>query len=71
MLTGEPGAVRDAVLLNAAAALVAADPAAADRPLPDALVEGLARAAQAVDSGAAAALLTRWAEASQAEPPAS
>ena len=62
VLAGEPGPVRDIVLLNAAAALAAA----AGVPGPDALVpalaDGYARAAQAVDSGAAAALLDRWIE---------
>jgi anthranilate phosphoribosyltransferase len=62
VLAGEPGPVRDIVLLNAAAALAAA----AGVPGPDALVpalaDGYARAARAVDSGAAAALLDRWVE---------
>ena len=52
LLAGEAGAYRDAVLLNAAAALVLAD-AAADLP------DGAARAAEAIDSNAAAALLDR------------
>jgi anthranilate phosphoribosyltransferase len=60
VLAGEPGPVRDIVLLNAAAALAAA----AGVPGPDALVpalaDGYARAEQAVDSGTAAALLDRW-----------
>jgi anthranilate phosphoribosyltransferase len=62
VLAGETGPVRDAVLLNAAAALaVYDDPAAAvDDILPSAMV----RAAQAVDSGAAADVLSRWVEAS-------
>ena len=46
LLAGEPSAYRDAVLLNAAAALVVAD-AASD------LKEGAAMAARAIDSGAA------------------
>ena len=54
---GARGPVRDAVLLNAAAALVAAGP-------PGDLVEGLragvARGAEALDSGAASAVLDRW-----------
>jgi anthranilate phosphoribosyltransferase len=53
LLTGEPGAYRDAVLLNAAAALLVAGTAA---DLPD----GVTRAADAIDSGDAEALLTRW-----------
>ncbi len=68
VLSGDPGPVRDIVLLNAAAALAATDglhglPAADS--LTKALAEGLARAAEAVDSGAAAQLLTRWSQATQ------
>ena len=53
LLTGEPGAYRDAVLLNAAAALVLAG------AVPS-LSAGAARAADAIDSGAANNLLDRW-----------
>jgi len=53
LLNGEPGAYRDAVLLNAAAALIVAGRAATLR-------EGVAQAAEAIDSGAARALLGRW-----------
>ena len=64
-LAGKPGPVRDTVLLNAAAALAAE----AGVPGPDALVpalaDGYARAAAAIDSGAATDLLERWAAASQ------
>ncbi|KQT32241.1 anthranilate phosphoribosyltransferase [Sphingomonas sp. Leaf412] len=52
LLTGERGAYRDAVLLNAAAALVLAGE-------PD-LIAGAARAARAIDDGAANDLLDRW-----------
>ncbi|SNS45334.1 anthranilate phosphoribosyltransferase [Geodermatophilus pulveris] len=55
---GERGPVRDAVLLNAAAALAAFDERAGR--LHDALAAGTARAAEAVDDGRAAALLERW-----------
>ncbi|WP_395539549.1 anthranilate phosphoribosyltransferase [Neotabrizicola sp. sgz301269] len=48
LLDGAPGAYRDAVLLNSAAALVVADKAAS-------LKEGVARAAESIDSGAAKA----------------
>ena len=53
LLLGERGAYRDAVLLNAAAALVVAGTA-------QTLVEGAAKSAEALDSGAANALLDRW-----------
>lgn len=53
LLLGEQGAYRDAVLFNAAAALIVADHAAG---WPDAL----AQAAEAIDKGAANALLQRW-----------
>ena len=58
LLAGEQGAVRDAVLLNAGAALAVYD--APGDPVADALAAGLARATEAVDSGAAAATLDRW-----------
>jgi anthranilate phosphoribosyltransferase len=72
LLAGEKGPVRDIVLLNAAAAIAASeglpfaagDSAAAADGLTKALADGIARAAQAVDSGAAAGLLQRWAAAS-------
>jgi anthranilate phosphoribosyltransferase len=63
VLAGQHGPVRDAVLLNAAAALVAVD--ATDGPLRGQLAAGLVRAAEAVDSGAAAAVLERWVAATQ------
>jgi anthranilate phosphoribosyltransferase len=62
ILDGETGPVRDAVLLNAAAALAVYDSPAAT--VGDALPAAYARASEAVDSGAAAALLTRWVAAS-------
>ena len=67
VLAGEPGPVRDIVLLNAAAGLAAADgfaPAASADAVAKALADGMARAAEAVDSGAAARLLDRWTETS-------
>jgi anthranilate phosphoribosyltransferase len=57
---GETGPVRDIVLLNAAAALAADQGVGRPEDLPRVMAEGLARAAEAVDSGAAAALLDRW-----------
>jgi anthranilate phosphoribosyltransferase len=65
VLAGERGAVRETVLLNAAAALVAEAGSAEPARLPQALADGYARAAQAVDSGAAATLLDRWVRASR------
>lgn len=53
LLQGEPGAYRDAVLFNAAAALVVAD-AVAD------LREGVEEAAETIDRGLANALLNCW-----------
>jgi len=58
LVEGEPGPVRDAVLLNAAAALAAYDQRGGR--LHDALAAGMARAAAAVDEGRAVALLDRW-----------
>jgi anthranilate phosphoribosyltransferase len=58
VVNGERGPVRDAVLLNAAAALTAFDHRA--QRLHDALAAGMARAAEAIDDGRAAALLDRW-----------
>jgi anthranilate phosphoribosyltransferase len=63
-LAGEPGPVRDAVLLNAAAALVAFDEHSGR--LHDSLGTAMARAGDAVDDGRAAALLDRWVTVSRA-----
>lgn len=63
-LDGEPGPVRDAVLLNAAAGIVAHDgPSAA--PVADQLAAAMPRAAESLDSGAAAAALETWIKASK------
>ncbi len=64
VLSGGEPAVRDAVLLNAAAAIAAHDGLSAER-LHDALARGLRIAAESIDSGAAADLLQRWIAASQ------
>ncbi|MFL6004343.1 MAG: anthranilate phosphoribosyltransferase [Nocardioides sp.] len=61
-LDGEPGAVRDAVLLNAAAALAVHD--APGTPVEEGLFAGLEKARAAVDGGAARAALDRWVAAS-------
>jgi len=58
LLDGRQDAVRDAVLLNAAAALAVYD--ASGAPVEEALAEGLARARESIDSGAARATLDRW-----------
>ncbi|HEX5741171.1 MAG TPA: anthranilate phosphoribosyltransferase [Pilimelia sp.] len=62
VLAGEPGPVRDAVLVNAAAALVAREGLVdvTDEGLRAALAAALPRAAESVDSGAAADVLRRW-----------
>lgn len=69
VFAGTPGPVRDAVLLNSAAAIVAYDLSRgvgdADLDLDAALRDGIDRAAAAVDSGAAAKLLQSWAELTQ------
>ena len=62
LLAGETGPVRDAVLLNAAAALVAAGVGQGD--LVKRVTAGLELAHRSVDSGAAAATLDRWVAAS-------
>ncbi|QDY76380.1 anthranilate phosphoribosyltransferase [Streptomyces qinzhouensis] len=64
VLAGERGPVRDAVLLNAAAALVALAPT--DEPLTAQIASGIARATDSLDSGAAATTLTRWIRATTA-----
>jgi len=63
VLAGDKGPVRDAVLLNAAAAVVAAD-GAGRGGLADQLAAALDEVAAAVDGGAAAEVLGRWVEAS-------
>ncbi|WP_329574032.1 anthranilate phosphoribosyltransferase [Streptomyces sp. NBC_01361] len=64
LLDGERGPVRDAVLLNSAAALVALTPG--EGPLTDQLRAGMARAAESIDSGSAKRTLERWVAASNA-----
>ncbi len=65
VLRGEHGPVRDAVLLNAAAALAADSGVPGAAALTGSLRDGYERAASAVDSGAAQACLTRWVTATQ------
>ncbi|WP_241966963.1 anthranilate phosphoribosyltransferase [Pseudokineococcus lusitanus] len=64
LLAGRPGPVRDAVLLNAAGALVAAEGGGGD--LAGRLSAALGRAAASVDSGAAGDVLERWVAATSA-----
>lgn len=61
-LAGEPGPVREVVLLNAAAAIVAHGEleGTVSGGLAERLRAGMDHAARAVDSGAAAAVLDRW-----------
>lgn len=58
VIAGREGPVRDAVVLNAGAALAihAAEPGSIE----ERIASGMRRAAQAIDSGAAAATLERW-----------
>jgi len=64
MLAGEPGAVRDIILLNAAAGLVSwelsRNPDLLQEPILARLAAGLERAASVVDSGAALHKLDEW-----------
>ncbi|MFD5401929.1 anthranilate phosphoribosyltransferase [Streptomyces griseorubiginosus] len=64
LLDGETGPVRDAVLLNSAAALVALDPGTGT--LAEQLRAGMDKAAESLDSGAAKRTLERWVAASNA-----
>ena len=64
LLDGETGPVREAVLLNSAAALVALE--AGDGPLVDRIRAGMVKARESIDSGAAKRTLERWAAASNA-----
>lgn len=61
LLDGESGPVRDAVVLNTGAALAVYDDG--DIDLIDGLREGMGKAAEAIDSGAAKLALKRWVEA--------
>ena len=65
VLAGKAGPVRETVLLNAAAGLVAAGAVGLSGGLQGRLSRGLEAAAGSVDSGAAADLLDRWIVAGQ------
>ncbi|MFE7772366.1 anthranilate phosphoribosyltransferase [Streptomyces sp. NPDC057445] len=62
LLAGETGPVRDAVLLNSAAALTALEPG--EGTLVEQLRAGMAKASESIDSGAARRALERWVAAS-------
>jgi len=64
LLAGERSPIRDAVLLNAAAALAVHEASAA--PLVDRIRSAYARAERSVDDGAAAKVLDRWVAAATA-----
>ncbi|GEP37046.1 anthranilate phosphoribosyltransferase 1 [Nocardioides psychrotolerans] len=64
VLAGEPGAPRDAVVLNAGAAMAVYD--SPHLPVEEGLAAGIAKAVSAIDSGAAEATLERWIAASSA-----
>lgn len=63
MLSGLPGPVRDIVVLNAAAGLLAYRGLSTVTPLTEQMREPLRDAQDAIDSGAAASTLERWIEA--------
>jgi len=67
VLSGDTGPVRDIVLLNTAAGIVSyelfRDATQVQRPIVERLAEAKDRAAQAIDSGAAAAKLDAWIDA--------
>lgn len=62
---GEAGPARDAVLLNAGSGIAAHRLDQGDASLEDRLAEGIAVAAESIDSGAATAVLERWAATTQ------
>jgi anthranilate phosphoribosyltransferase len=64
IFSGEKGAPRDAVLLNAAAAIAAFD-GEEDLSIHERITKSLTKAIAAVDSGASAKLLEKWAELTQ------
>jgi anthranilate phosphoribosyltransferase len=64
VLSGERGPIRDAVLLNAGAALAVHQGSAGS--LNERVADGIERATRSVDSGAASVALKRWVEVSSA-----
>lgn len=73
VLQGEPGPVRDIVLLNAAAGIVSyrlfQDAGQVQRPIVERLAEARDAAAETIDSGAAAAKLDAWVQATAGSAP--
>ncbi len=69
LVAGDPGPVRDAVVLNAAAAIVAESglvSASAGRSLHDRFAAAIQRADKAIEDSSAAVTLDRWIQVSQA-----
>jgi len=64
IFAGERGAPRDAVVLNAAAAIAAYD-GKFELSVHDRMTEGVVKAINAIDSGAASILLAKWVQLSQ------
>ena len=64
IFSGETGAPRDAVVLNAAAAIAAFD-ARFDLTLHERMALGVSRAIEAIDSGASTRLVTEWSRVTQ------
>ena len=64
IFAGEKGAPRDAVVLNAAAAIAAYD-ARFELNLHNRMALGISRAIEAIDSGSATRLVAKWAELTQ------
>lgn len=65
VFAGETGPVRDIVLVNAAAALLAFDGPDLSVPVAGQLLAKADQAAEAIDTGKASALVNRWVEATQ------
>lgn len=64
VLAGKPGPIRDTVVLNAAAGMVAYDEQASGS-FSERVAAAIKRAEQSIDSGAATEALQRWADANQ------
>ena len=64
MLSGEAGPIRDAVLLNAGAAVAVYE--SSETSLDERITAGIERATRSIDSGAASVALKRWVEVSSA-----